>query len=258
MDGQDPISPGLLVVEDDGAVRRSLVRALSLHGFVVRAVPDGLEALREIDRAVPDLIVLDVGLPGPDGLRLAQRLRSDGHATPILMLTARSEIDARVAGLESGADDYLTKPFALEELVARIRALLRRSDATGTMAASAAAAAPGPGRRGLARDVLRCGAVTLDVEAHTVRNGRAEVDLTPTEFQLLELLLRRPGRVCSRDLLADELWGPGSDGPGTVSRNALEQHVTGLRHKLEADGSPRIIRTVRGVGYVARAPEGTS
>lgn len=246
-----PTGPDLLVVEDDGAVRRSLERALSLHGFVVRAVPDGLEALREIERAEPDVIVLDVGLPGPDGLRLAERLRADGRAMPILMLTARSDIDARVAGLGSGADDYLTKPFALEELVARLRALLRRS---GDAASSSSSS------RRPSREVLRCGGVVLDVAARTVRQGGEEVALTRTEFDLLELLLRSPGRVCTRDRLVQELWGPDSggvdgDGPGNVSRNALEQHITGLRRSLERDGSPRIVLTVRGVGYVARGPE---
>lgn len=240
MSEHGPTGPDLLVVEDDGAVRRSLERALSLHGFVVRAVPDGLEALREIERAAPDVIVLDVGLPGPDGLRLAERLRADGRAMPILMLTARSDIDARVAGLGSGADDYLTKPFALEELVARLRALLRRSGVAADASSS----------RRQSREVLRCGGVVLDVAARTVRRGGAEVALTLTEFDLLELLLRSPGRVCTRDRLVQELWGPDN-----VSHNALEQHVTGLRHKLEDDGSPRIVLTVRGVGYVARGPE---
>lgn len=246
MSEHGPTGPDLLVVEDDGAVRRSLERALSLHGFVVRAVPDGLEALREIERAAPDVIVLDVGLPGPDGLRLAERLRADGRAMPILMLTARSDIDARVAGLGSGADDYLTKPFALEELVARLRALLRRSG----VAADASSSSCSSSSRRPSREVLRCGGVVLDVAARTVRRGGAEVALTRTEFDLLELLLRSPGRVCTRDRLVQELWGPDS-----ISRNALEQHITGLRHKLEDDGSPRIVLTVRGVGYVARGPE---
>jgi two-component system response regulator MprA len=230
---QDPHPSRVLIVEDDGAVRRALVRALSLHGFVVRAVPDGLEALKALVVEEPDLLVLDVGLPGPDGTRLAQRLRADGYRVPILMLTARGEIEDRVAGLESGADDYLTKPFALDELVARIRALLRRSAGTGT---------DGPARR-----ILRVGEVELDVEGHTVHSAGTLVAVTPSEFALLELLMAAPGRVRSRDLLSDELWGTDAVGP-----NALEQHVAGLRRRLEATGAKRIVHTVRGLGYVAR------
>jgi two-component system, OmpR family, response regulator MprA len=230
----DPVRPRLLVVEDDGAVRRALQRALALHGFEVRAVADGLEALRAFASAEPDLLVLDVGLPGPDGMRLAQRLRADGYRLPILMLTARVEVADRVAGLDSGADDYLTKPFALDELVARVRALLRRTThATAT---------------GRSLRVLRVGDIELDTDGHAVRGAGQEVALTPSEFALLELLLAAPGRVCSREVLADELWGGGE-----VGSNALEQHVAGLRRKLEATGAARIVHTVRGVGYVARA-----
>ncbi len=227
-DGVPPVD--VLVVEDDGAVRRALERALGVHGFAVRAAGDGLEALQRIAVRTPDLIVLDVGLPGPDGMRLAERLRRDGLATPILMLTARDAVGDRVAGLESGADDYLVKPFALEELVARLRALLRRTSAV----------AP----RG---EVLRAADVVLDVAAHRVRRGEREIELTPTEFRLLRVLLDPPGHVASRERLIDVVW----DG-AEVGANALEQHVAGLRRRLEEAGEPRLIRTVRGIGYVLR------
>jgi two-component system response regulator MprA len=229
-DGAPPVD--VLVVEDDGAVRRALERALALHGFAVRAAADGLEALQRIADRTPDLIVLDVGLPGPDGMRLAERLRRDGLATPILMLTARDAVGDRVAGLGSGADDYLVKPFALEELVARLRALLRRTPAAVA-----------------SRDeALRAADLVLDVTAHRVRRGEREVELTPTEFAILRVLLDPPGHVASRERLADEVWD-GAD----VGANALEQHVAGLRRRLEEGGEPRLVRTVRGVGYVVRA-----
>jgi two-component system response regulator MprA len=225
----DVEAPLVLVVEDDGAVRRSLERALPLHGFRVVAVGDGLEALAAVDRARPSVIVLDVGLPGPDGLRITERLRSDGVEVPVLMLTARDTVPDRVAGLEAGADDYLTKPFALEELVARLRTLLRRSTTP-----------EGPLLR-------RFGDVVLDVDGRSVRRGGRDVELTPTEFTILDHLLDPPGRVVTRDQLADSVWDGVEVGP-----NALDQHVAGLRRKLEADGGSRVVHTVRGVGYVVR------
>jgi len=225
----DVEAPLVLVVEDDGAVRRSLERALPLHGFRVIAVGDGLEALAAVDRARPSVIVLDVGLPGPDGLRITERLRSDGVEVPVLMLTARDTVPDRVAGLEAGADDYLTKPFALEELVARLRTLLRRSTTP-----------EGPLLR-------RFGDVVLDVDGRSVRRGGRDVELTPTEFTILDHLLDPPGRVVTRDQLADSVWDGVEVGP-----NALDQHVAGLRRKLEADGGSRVVHTVRGVGYVVR------
>jgi len=222
-------APLVLVVEDDGAVRRALVRALPLHGFRVVAAADGLEAFTRITEEPPAVVVLDVGLPGPDGLSIAQRLRSDGSAVPVLMLTARDTIDDRVAGLESGADDYLTKPFALEELVARLRALLRRG------------VAPDGAERRRVADVV------IDLDGHrVVRDGR-EIALSPTEYAILELLVDPPGRVVTREHLTDVVWDGVDVGP-----NALEQHVAGLRRKLEADGGDRIVHTVRGVGYVVR------
>lgn len=230
-DGAPPVD--VLVVEDDGAVRRALERALALHGYGVRSAADGLEALQRIATREPDLIVLDVGLPGPDGMRLAERLRRDGLATPILMLTARDAVGDRVAGLEAGADDYLVKPFALEELLARLRALLRRTPAV--------AAARGT--------VLRSADLVVDVAAHRARRGDREVELTPTEFRILTVLLDPPGHVASRERLADEVWDGADVGP-----NALEQHVAGLRRRLEEAGEPRLVHTVRGVGYVLRPP----
>jgi two-component system response regulator MprA len=222
-------APLVLVVEDDGAVRRALIRALPLHGFRVTGAADGLEAFARIGDEPPAVVVLDIGLPGPDGLSIAQRLRADGSSVPILMLTARDTVEDRVAGLDSGADDYLTKPFALEELVARLRALLRRG-----------VAPDGPERR-------RVADVVVDLDGRSVVRAGREVALSPTEYAILELLVDPPGRVVNRERLSDVVW----DGVD-VGANALEQHVAGLRRKLEAHGGSRIIHTVRGVGYVVR------
>ena len=224
---EDPL---VLVVEDDGAVRRSLERALPLHGFRVVGVADGLEALGALGRERPAVIIMDVGLPGPDGVRITERLRADGDAVPILMLTARDTVGDRVAGLKAGADDYLTKPFALAELVARLHALLRRGVAPS----------------GIAK--RRVADVVIEIEGRRVVRAEREVALSPTEFAILELLIDPPGRVVTRERLADLLWDGVEVGP-----NAIEQHVAGLRRKLEVDGGERIVHTVRGVGYVVRS-----
>jgi len=232
MSGSDTVddAPLVLVVEDDGAVRRALVRALPLHGFRVMVAVDGLDAFARIGGEPPAVIVLDVGLPGPDGLSIAQRLRADGSSIPILMLTARDTVENRVAGLEAGADDYLTKPFALEELVARLRALLRRG-----------VAPDGPDRR-------RVTDLVVDLDGRRVMRGGREVALSPTEYDILALLVDTPGRTVTREHLTDVVW----DGVD-VGSNAIEQHVAGLRRKLEANGGDRIVHTVRGVGYVVRS-----
>jgi len=225
-----PAAPLVLVIEDDGAVRRSLERALPLHGLRVASAPDGLAGFACMAVEQPAVIVLDVGLPGPDGLSIVERLRRDGSAVPVLMLTARDGVDDRVSGLDAGADDYLTKPFALEELVARIRALLRRG-----------VAPDGPERR-------RVGDVVVDLDAHLVHRSGREIVLSPTEFAILELLVDPPGRIVTREHLVDAVW----DGVD-VGANALDQHITGLRRRLEVDGARRVVHTVRGVGYVARS-----
>ena len=220
----------LLVVEDDQRIRDSLTRALDLEGFEVSAAADGLEALEMIASRPPDAIVLDVMMPHLDGLGVARRLRSVGDATPILMLTARHEVTHRVAGLDAGADDYLVKPFALEELLARIRALLRRGGISGQ------------GRR------LRVADLYLDPAARRVFRGPREVTLTKTEFDLLELLMFNAGIVLAREVIMDRIWGYDFE----TTSNPLEVYVGYLRRKLESGGESRLIHTVRGVGYVAR------
>ena len=223
----------ILVVDDDRAVRESLDRALRLHGFDVTVAEHGLEALQAVERESPDVIVLDVMMPGLDGFAVTRRLRQDGDDTPILMLTARDAVDDRVQGLEVGADDYLVKPFALEELIARLRALLRRAVAED--------GGGGEDDRLVFEDLM------LDVSGMTATRGGEPIHLTRTEFLLLELFMRNPGQVLDRDLILDRVWGFDAD----TSSNALEVYVGYLRRKL---GEPRLIQTVRGVGYVLRAP----
>jgi len=218
----------VLVVDDDAAVRQSLSTALGRDGYEVLAAEDGNAALARLVAASVDAIVLDVAMPEPNGLEVCRRLRARGDRTPILMLTARDLVADRVAGLDAGADDYLAKPFALEELRARIRALLRRSGAD--------------------QEVLRFADLELDTAAcRAVRSGRV-LDLTRTEYALLELFLRNPRRVLSRTLIFDSVWGY-DFGP---TSNALWVYVSYLRAKLEADGEPRLVQTVRGLGYVLR------
>jgi two-component system response regulator MprA len=222
----------VLIVDDERAVRESLDRALRVTGYETELAGDGEGALRALRSSAPDAVILDVLMPGLDGLEVCKRLRLGGDQTPILMLTARDSVEDRVAGLEAGADDYLVKPFALEELQARLRALLRRVAPQG---------AP----------VLRFADLELDPAAHEVRRGDSRVDLTRTEFQLLELLLRHPRQVLTRSVIFEEVWGYDF---GDRS-NSLEVYVGYLRRKLEADGLPRLIHTVRGVGYVLREPQ---
>ena len=220
-----------LVIEDDDDVRAALRRALLLSGYEVLLAADGAEGLLKAGTEVPDVIVLDVGMPEMDGLQVCRALRSNGNRTPVLMLTAREAIADRIEGLDAGADDYLTKPYDVGELEARLRALLRRStDADGR--------------------VLHFEELELDPDAHAVRVGERAVDLTRTEFQLLELLMLNPRRVLSPELIYDRVWGY-DFGPGG---NALRVYVGYLRRKLEAEGERRLIQTVHGVGYVLREP----
>jgi two-component system, OmpR family, response regulator MprA len=222
--------PRLLVVDDEPAVRESLRRAFALEGYAVELAPDGAAALRALEAAdEPDAVVLDVLMPHVDGVTVCRRLRERGSRVPVLMLTARETVGDRVAGLDAGADDYLAKPFALEELLARIRALLRRS-------------APA------ADDLLRFADLELDTGTREVRRGDRPIDLTRTEFHLLELLLRNPRQVLTRSLILERVWGY-DFGP---TSNSLDVYVGYLRRKTEADGEPRLIHTVRGVGYALR------
>ena len=222
----------LLIVEDDDRIRDSLGRALDLEGFDVSTAPDGMAALDMIASSPPDAIILDVMMPYLDGLGVARRVRASGDHTPILMLTARHEIAHRVAGLDAGADDYLVKPFALEELLARIRALLRRGGISGQ------------------NEQLRLADLSLDPAARRVFRSKREVRLTKTEFDLLELLMFNARIVLPRDLIMDRIWGYDFE----TSSNPLEVYIGYLRRKLEAAGESRLIHTVRGVGYVAREP----
>jgi len=226
----------ILVVDDDRAVRESLRRSLQFNGYQVEVASDGQQALDAIaSGSRPDALVLDVMMPRLDGLQVCRQLRSSGEDLPILVLTARDLVSDRVAGLDAGADDYLPKPFALEELLARLRALLRR-----TAADAAAAEKQEPS--------LRFADLELDPGTREVRRGDRSMSLTRTEFALLELLLTHPKQVLTRSRILEEVWG--YDFP--TSGNALEVYVGYLRRKAEAAGEPRLIHTVRGVGYVLR------
>ena len=227
----------ILVVDDDRAVRDSLRRSLAFNGYQVDLAEDGLAALEAVDVQRPDAMVLDVMMPRLDGLEVCRRLRSAGDALPILVLTARDAVSDRVSGLDAGADDYLPKPFALEELLARLRALLRRRTSDEIAAAAAGQSA-----------LLAFGDLSLDPDTRDVRRGERAISLTRTEFSLLELLLAHPRRVLSRGQILEQVWG--YDFPTTG--NALEVYIGYLRRKTEADGEPRLIHTVRGVGYVLR------
>jgi two-component system response regulator MprA len=222
----------ILVVDDDRAVRESLRRSLSFNGYTVDLAEDGVEALDAIANERPDAVVLDVMMPRLDGLEVCRQLRSTGDDLPILVLTARDSVSERVSGLDAGADDYLPKPFALEELLARLRALLRR---TGPEDAGESA-------------LLSFGDLTLDPATREVYRGKRGISLTRTEFALLEMLMANPRRVLTRSRILEEVWG--FDFP--TSGNELEVYVGYLRRKTEAEGEPRLIHTVRGVGYVLR------
>ncbi len=222
-------SPRVLVVEDDEDIAQALQRSLRMEGYEVRAAPDGELALEQARSFAPDLVILDLGLPRMDGLDVARALRGNDDV-PILILTARDGLESRVAGLDSGADDYLVKPFERQELLARMRALLRRRPPRGS--------AP-----------LRVGDLELNADTHEVTRGPRPVELTQREFELLEYLMRNERIVISRQRLLDEVWG--YDPFSTT--NTIEVFVSNLRRKLEAGGEPRLLHTIRGAGYVLRA-----
>jgi len=233
--GADQLNPRVLVVDDDRAVRESLRRSLEFNGYAVSLASDGAEALASIAGQIPDALVIDVMMPRLDGIETTRALRSAGNDLPILVLTARDSVGDRVEGLDAGADDYLAKPFALEELLARLRALLRRVH-TPTDA------------DGLDDEVLAFSDLSLNLATREVRRGDRPIELTRTEFTLLEMFLRRPRRVLDRSFILEEVWG--YDFPTTA--NSLEVYVGYLRRKTEAEGEPRLIHTVRGVGYVLK------
>lgn len=220
----------VLIAEDDEQIRTALERILRYEGYTPLSVNDGAAALEAISEHQPAAIILDVMMPFVDGLTVCRRLRATGDRTPILMLTARHELSDRVEGLDAGADDYLAKPFELEELLARLRALLRRTVVDDDQP-------------------LSSGNLTLDPLRHEVRQGGELVDLTRTEFEILQLLLRNAGIVLERGVMYERIWGYDFDGES----RSLDVHVGYLRRKLEANGAPRVIDTVRGVGFVLRA-----
>ena len=223
----------ILVVDDERAVRDSLRRALELEGYEIELAADGREALSALagEEQPPDAVILDVLMPGVDGLEVCRTIRGAGNRVPVLMLTARDEVESRVAGLDAGADDYVSKPFALEELLARVRALLRRStngDGSG--------------------EVLTFADVELDLGTREVRRAGRPIELTRTEFALLELFLRNPRQVLTRSIIFERVWGYDFG----FASNSLDVYIGYLRRKTEAGGEPRLIQTVRGVGYALR------
>ncbi len=230
-DSRPGARPRVLVVDDDRAVRDSLRRSLEFNGYDVALAADGAEGLVAVGAQHPDVVVIDVMMPRLDGIETTRALRAAGNDVPILVLTARDAVGDRVEGLDAGADDYLTKPFALEELLARLRALLRRVVPDGDDG-----------------EVLSFADLTMDVASRDVSRGGRPIELTRTEFTLLEMFLRRPRRVLDRSFILEEVWG--YDFP--TSANSLEVYVGYLRRKTEAEGEPRLIQTVRGVGYVLK------
>ncbi|MFE3634818.1 response regulator transcription factor [Streptomyces cellostaticus] len=238
----------VLLAEDDRAIRHALERALTLEGYEVTAVADGIEALAQAHRTPPDVLVLDVMMPGIDGLQVCRVLRAEGDRTPILMLTALVETADRIAGLDAGADDYVVKPFDVEEVFARLRALLRRTSPVPAGGTGAAPAADG-GRDAQASDrQVGAAGIRMDLQARRAWRGGRELELTRTEFELLELLVRNAGIVLDHSTIYDRIWGY-DFGPG--SKN-LAVYVGYLRRKLDEPGAPQLIHTVRGVGYVLR------
>jgi two-component system response regulator MprA len=222
----------ILVVDDERAVRESLRRALELEGYEIELAADGLAALQLLEtngEAQPDAVILDVLMPSVDGLEVCRRLRRSGNRVPVLMLTARDEIENRVAGLDAGADDYVTKPFALEELVARVRALLRRTTAGED-------------------ELLRFADLELDPGTREVRRGGDPIELTRTEFALLELFMTNPRQVLTRSIIFERVWGYDFG----FASNSLDVYIGYLRRKTETGDKPRLIQTVRGVGYALR------
>jgi two-component system response regulator MprA len=219
----------ILVVDDERAVRESLRRALQLEGYEVELAEDGADALAKLNGGgTPDAVILDVLMPTIDGLEVCRRIRREGNSVPVLMLTARAEVESRVAGLDAGADDYLPKPFALEELLARLRALLRRSGGTD--------------------EVLRFEDLELDPSTREARRGGDSMELTRTEFNLLELFMRNPRQVLTRSTIFERVWGYDFG----FASNSLDVYIGYLRRKTEAGNRPRLIQTVRGVGYALR------
>jgi DNA-binding response OmpR family regulator len=224
-----PAGPVVLLVDDDPAIRRALAAGLELEGFAVVPASGGKAALEAAERVRPAVVLLDLSMPDLDGLEVLERLRAGGDQVPVCVLSARDEIDDRVRGLQAGADDYVVKPFALEEVVARLHALLRRRPAGED-------------------EVLAVGDLRLDPRTHSARRGDRDLDLTRREFELLQLFLRHPGEVLERARLHEEVWGYTFD-PGT---NVADVFVGYVRRKLETGGEPRVLHTVRGVGFVLR------
>ncbi|MEU9991619.1 response regulator transcription factor [Streptomyces sp. NPDC048045] len=232
--GETVRAGAVLVVDDDAAIRRSLERGLRLNGFAVRTATDGPQALTAIDRTPPDVLVLDVSMPGMSGIEVCTRLRDAGHDLPVLMLSALDETADRIAGLQAGGDDYLVKPFALQELVLRLHALLRRRPPAGP-------------------ETLRVAGLVIDPAARTAERDGHPLDLTRREFELLEVLVRNAGLVLTRDQLLERVWGYDFD----VRTDAVDTFVSYLRRKLETQGRGRLVHTVRGVGFVLREERDT-
>jgi two-component system response regulator MprA len=226
---EEHAKPRIVFAEDDRAVRQSVTMALELEGYEVLAVSDGASGLEAVKTSVPDLCIFDISMPNLDGLSATRHLRQQSNKVPILMLTARTEVTDRVSGLDAGADDYLTKPFSLDELLARVRALLRRSSPSD-------------------EQLLQLDDLVLDLDARTAKRGQRLIEFSKTEFDLLELLIAQRGRVLSQSTIYDLIWGYDF---GPASKN-LAVYIGYLRKKLEASGERRLIHTSRGVGYVAR------